>query len=110
MKEASDKADADHMQWFCEFANHSAVCLDNNDSTKESDALAKTLDYTEFGYLSNKDKLLLQDAITSRCDTFLTMERRLPKNSAHINRNLKIVVLTPIEHWKILQPWAGLWL
>ena len=44
-----------------------------------------------------------------RCEAFLTMERRLPRNAAHIDRELGIRILTPITHWEILRPWAALW-
>lgn len=40
---------------------------------------------------------------------FLTMERRLPRNAEHIGRELGIEVFTPIRHWEMLRPWAGLW-
>jgi hypothetical protein len=36
------------------------------------------------------------------------MERRLPRNAAHLARELGIEVLTPIRHWEILRPWAAL--
>jgi hypothetical protein len=39
----------------------------------------------------------------------MTVERRLPRNAAHIERELGIVVLTPIIHWNMLRPWAALW-
>lgn len=39
---------------------------------------------------------------------FLTVERRLPRNAAHFERALGLLILTPITHWKMLQPWAAL--
>jgi hypothetical protein len=62
-----------------------------------------------FGYLSRQDRLLLQEAVTYRCEAFLTMEHRLPRNAVDIQRELGIEVLTPIAHWAMLQPWAALW-
>ena len=63
-----------------------------------------------FVYLSKKDRLLLRDAIILRCEAFLTVERRLPRNAVHIERMLGIRILTPITYWEMLRPWAALWL
>jgi hypothetical protein len=75
----------------------------------ESEALAARLDESKFGYLSAKDKLLLRHAVLLRCEAFLTVERRLPRNAAHIERELGVRVLTPVTHWDLLRPWAALW-
>ena len=56
------------------------------------------LDEPKFGYLSEKDRLLLRHAIVLRCEAFLTVECRLPHNAAHIERELGIRILTPIMH------------
>ena len=68
------------------------------------------LDERKFGYLSDKDRLLLRHAVVLRCEAFLTMERRLPRNAVHLERELGIRILTPIMHWEMLRPWAALWL
>jgi len=61
------------------------------------------------GYLSKEDQLLLRRAVVLRCEAFLTVERRLPRNAAHIRRELGISILIPIMHWEMLRPWAALW-
>ena len=109
MQEAHDKRDPGHMQWLWDIADHSQVCLDVEGPTTESEALATRLDEPKFGYLSKKDRLLLRDAVILRCEAFLTVERRLPRNAAHIGRELGIRVMTPITHWEMLRPWAALW-
>lgn len=109
MQEAHDKSDSGHMQWLWDIADHSDVCLEGGGPTAESEALASRLGEPKFGYLSEKDRLLLRDAIILRCEAFLTVERRLPRNAAHIERELGIRILTPITHWEILRPWAALW-
>jgi hypothetical protein len=109
LQEAHDKRDAGHMQWLWDIADHSEVCLEEDGATPESEALACRLDETKFGYLSHKDRQLLRDAVFLRCDAFLTVERRLPRNAEHIQRELHIEVITPITHWKMLRPWAALW-
>jgi hypothetical protein len=109
MQEAHEKRDPGHSQWLWDIADHSEVCLEGDGPTAESEALAARLDERKFGYLSAKDRLLIRDAIVLRCDTFLTVERRLPRNAAHIERELGIRILTPIMHWEMLRPWAALW-
>jgi hypothetical protein len=43
------------------------------------------------------------------CDAFLTMEKRLPKNAPHIQRELGLQILTPAQYWDLLRPWAPLY-
>lgn len=109
MQEAHDKGDPRHMQWLWDIADHSEVCLDGDGPTDESEALAQRLDERIFGYLSEKDRLLLRHAIALRCEAFLTVERRLPRNAGHIEREINIRILTPVTHWEMLRPWAALW-
>jgi hypothetical protein len=110
MQEAYDKGDPGHLQWLQDIADHSEVCLENDGPTADSEGLAARLDEPKFGYLSEKDRLLLRHAIILRCDAFLTMERRLPRNAAHIERELGIRILTSVAHWQMLRLWAALWL
>lgn len=109
LREAHDKRDPGHMQWLWDIADHSEVCLNDDGPTEESEQLAARLAEPKFGYLSDKDRRLLQDAVLLRCEAFLTMERRLPRNAPHISRELGIEILTPIAHWEMLMPWAVLW-
>ena len=60
----------------------------NGDGTK----LAEKLENASFGYLGAGDRRLIQDAVYLECDAFLTMERKLPKNAGHIERELGIRV------------------
>jgi hypothetical protein len=109
MQEAHDKRDAGHMQWLWDIADHAEVCLEGDGPTVESRTFASQLGEPKFGYLSEKDRLLLREAVLLRCEAFLTVERRLPRNAAHLERELGIRILTPVTHWEILQPWAALW-
>jgi hypothetical protein len=109
MVEANDKGDPAHLRWLWDIAHHSAVCLALEGSTKESWAFSARLMEPRFGYLGTKDRLLIQEAVAFRCEAFLTMERRLPRNAGHIERELGIRILTPITHWQMLRPWTSLW-
>jgi hypothetical protein len=110
LDEAADKHDPGHLQWLWDIAGHSEVCLEADGPSAESQALGERLAEPRFGYLSEKDRRLLAEAVALRCDAFLTMERRLPRNAAHLAREVGIEVLTPIGHWEMLRPWAALWL
>jgi hypothetical protein len=109
MREARDKSDPGHIQWFWDIADHSTACLERSGQTSENTALGMRLDENKFGYLGKKDRLLLQHALILRCEAFLTVERRLPRNAPHVERELGIKILTPITHWELLRPWAALW-
>lgn len=109
MREAKDKRDLGHMQWLWDIADHSEACLQGDAPTGKSEALASKLDEQKFGYLSEKDRVLLREAVILRCEAFLTVERRLPRNAAHIENKLGIRVMTPITHWEMMRPWAALW-
>jgi hypothetical protein len=108
-QEAHDKGDRGHMQWLWDIADHSDACLEGSGPTAESEALAARLDEPKFGYLSEKDRLLLRHAIVLRCEAFPTVERRLPRNATPIERELGIRILTPVMHWEMLRQWAALW-
>ncbi|MCP3167409.1 hypothetical protein [Myxococcus qinghaiensis] len=109
LQEARGKSDPGHMQWLWDIADHTEACLEGDGPTPESRALAAQLGEPRFGYLSRKDKLLLQDAIYLRCEAFLTVEIRLPRNAMHIESALGIRILTPPSYWNLLRPWAALW-
>ena len=66
------------------------------------------LNSSKFGYLSSKDKSLLADALELECEAFITMDRKLVKNSGHVERLISIKVLEPAGYWELLRPWAAL--
>jgi hypothetical protein len=73
-------------------------------------ALAARLDSRSIDYLSKEDKLLLQDALALECDAFLTMEKKLSKNAAHLRAVTGLQILRPPGYWQLLEPWAALYL
>ncbi|MBL6650541.1 MAG: hypothetical protein ISP49_03045 [Reyranella sp.] len=109
MVEANDKGDPGHLRWVYDIARHSAACLALDGASKESWAHAARLREPRFGYLGKKDHVLLEEAVAFRCEVFLTMERRLPRNAEPIERELGIRILTPVTYWQMLRPWAALW-
>jgi hypothetical protein len=109
LQEAQAKLDPYHMQWFYEIAQYARPDIQATGPTPESEALSNRVNEPRFGYLGEGDRVLLQDAILLQCDSFLTMERRLPLNRLHIEAELGIRVLTPVSYWNLLRPWAALW-
>ena len=63
-----------------------------------------------FGYLSAKDRILLEDSIYLGCRSFLTMERKLPRNRDHIRKFTGLEILRPTDFWTILEPWAPIFM
>ena len=109
LQEGCDKGDPRHMRWLWDIADHAESCLKGDGFTAASEAVAARLDEPKFGYLGYKDRLLIRHAVLLRCEAFLTVERRLPRNSAHMERELGIRIVTPIIYWEMLRPWAALW-
>jgi len=110
--EVAAKDDRGYLQWAYDVLAHWQIALESYDSNPFSGdgvKLADKLDSPSFGYLGAGDRRLIQDAVHLECDAFLTMERKLPKNADHIERELGIRVLTPIQYWQLLKPWAALY-
>jgi hypothetical protein len=108
-REAQAKLDPDHLHWFWEIARCAEPYLEASRPKRKSNALGMRVNEPTFGYLGEGDRRLLQDAIQLQCDSFLTVERRLPQSRVHIETQLDIRLLTPISYWQLLRPWAALW-
>jgi len=108
--EVSKKRDARYLQWAYDVLDHWLTCCEESQGTEYDSTKINLIDGPQFGYLGAGDRALLRDAISLGCDTFLTMENKLPKNSAHIHKVLGIRVISPDGMWKILEPWAALFL
>jgi predicted nucleic acid-binding protein len=55
------------------------------------------------------DRELLAHAIGLRCDAFCTSDRKTIVRRRHRLPKLPLRILTPIECWRHIRPWAGLW-
>jgi hypothetical protein len=55
------------------------------------------------------DRLLLIQYKMGDCDAFLTTDRDTIWRHRLILRELGVCVLTPLEYWELLRPWAALW-
>jgi hypothetical protein len=109
LEEVKAKTDGRYLSWAYDVLDHWHVCLEESQEPLSSYApKAARLDDSSVGYLGSGDRELLKDAISFGCDTFLTMEARLPKNSAKIEALTGLRVLTPTDYWAKLEPWAPL--
>lgn len=113
LAEAEAKHDSRHLRWVHDVMDHTRVCLEESGGpTDESTILASRLNKPCFGYLSEQDRRLIRDAVHLRCDAFLTMEQRLPRNPAqlaHMVREVGLQILRPVDYWERLRPWAALY-
>ena len=55
------------------------------------------------------DRELVGNAIGMSCDVFCTRDYRTIIRKRHLLPKLPVRILTPVEWWKAIKPWAGLW-
>lgn len=55
------------------------------------------------------DRILIGNAIGLGCDVFCTRDVRTIVRRRHAISSLPIRVLTPVEWWRQVKPWGGLW-
>lgn len=113
LKEVVERGSDKYLQWALEVIDYWENCIaayeDIGDVFSGKGALLSAkFQGNQFGYLGAKDAILIRDAVLLECDVFLTMERKLPRNATHLEKELKIKVLQPIGYWDILKPWAPL--
>ena len=110
--EVVERGDHRYFQWVCDVGDYWETILDSygtSSARMESTTKISFADDSSLGYLSEKDRILLRDALQLECEAFLTVDRRLLKNSAHLNKKLGLRLLAPSEYWDVLKPWARLY-
>ena len=55
------------------------------------------------------DRELVGNAIGMNCDVFCTRDHRTIIRKRHFLPKLPLRILTPVEWWRSVKPWAGLW-
>lgn len=109
LEEVRASGDPIYLQWAYDVLDHWQTCIQESACLAPADeALVTKLDSTTFGYLSQKDRLLIKDAVLLRCEAFMTFENKLASRGEHIEREVDIKVVTPVQYWELLRPWARL--
>jgi len=108
LREVDAKSDPGYLGWAFEVRDYWEQCLEDSDFDYGSPLVARFLQAPDFGYLGEGDRELLKDAVVLGCDAFLTMDKKLCRNSAHLEKWLSMRVLTPVAMWEVLRPWAAL--
>lgn len=106
--EVSRRDDHRYLQWAYDVLDHWLVCFEESGWAAGDAELAALVDTPSYSYLGAGDRALIKDAILLGCDAFLTMENKLPRNANHIRKTLGLSVLSPLDMWEILRPWAAL--
>lgn len=108
-KEVNARGNASYSSWVEEVRANSDYLLQIEEQAYPTHRHAElVLEWKRIGYLGDGDRQLLADALRFGCDAFLTDDRRLARNAAHIKKQIEIEVMTPEEYWERLRPWAAL--
>ena len=108
LREVEDKGERSYLQWAFDLLDYWQTCLSESPAPFDGwgAGRARLLDRPSYAYLSAKDRVLIRDALALECDTFLTIERKLPRCAEHLLWTTGIVVVRPPELWRAIQPCA----
>jgi hypothetical protein len=82
----------------------------SEDSHRGRDLGRRLSDSTLLGGLRDpSDRELLGNAIGMGCDVFCTRDHKTIVRKRHLLPALPLRILTPVEWWRSIKPWAGLW-
>lgn len=103
LHEVAARSDPHYLNWAFELADYWQGCLDAYGEESPfhgpGEVRAQRLSSPDFGYLSKKDRAVLEDAIALECDHFLTLDSRLVRNARHLHSRLGIHITTPRDLW-----------
>jgi hypothetical protein len=105
LKEVADRGEERYVEWAFELLDYWQARLAESAEPFGGwgEGRARLLDGPSYQYLSSKDRQLIRDALVLECDTFLTVERRLPRNAGHLSQTTGLRVVRPPELWRAVQ-------
>lgn len=113
LREVRDRKNSTYLQWAFDVLDHwmSSIWEYERSAafTGRGLRIITQINQKQFQYLSEKDRRLIIDAVKLECDAFLTMDAKLRGHAAHIKKSFGLLTLQPFEYWKLLSPWAHLW-
>ena len=103
--EAAASRDPSFLRYTHEVAAHWGDCIASHPAPFDGSGTerVRALDEGRCDYLSGPDMRLIRDAALRECDTFLTVERRLPRNADHLRKAVGLEVLRPPDLWAVLR-------
>lgn len=109
LAEVGAKQDSRFLAWAYDVQDHWEQCLFDSGRPQLAPEIERALNSNAFGYLSVQDRALVADAVAFNCDSFLTMELRLPKASTHLEKVLGLRVERPTGLWQAWKPYSALY-
>jgi hypothetical protein len=94
--------DSHRSRYLRDVMEHSEACLNEAPPGDLSVEMVKFITGRSCGYLCSKDRALLSEAATLECDTFLTIEKRLPGVSHLVLQQVPLWITTPEDLWNKL--------
>jgi predicted nucleic acid-binding protein len=86
------------------------VEIDTEDSKHAASLGRRLMDASIVSILRDRsDRELLGNAIGLGCDAFCTCDHKTIVDKRDLLPKLPLRILTPVEWWKHIKPWAGLW-
>lgn len=84
--------------------------LQSEESRQGRDLGRRLNNSTLLGALPDQsDRELLGNAIGMGCDVFCTRDHKTIIRKRHLLPSLPVRIVTPVEWWQSIKPWAGLW-
>lgn len=108
LREVNAKNDIQYLKYSYDVFDYCQICLEESSLPQkipiDIDNISKILSSN----IGEGDLSLLIDAKQLSCDAFLTCDFKLAKSIELILKHLNIYVMSPIIYWKMIEPWARL--
>ncbi len=111
--EVQKKEDSSYTRWFFEMWDYwQNILQEYNDEIPSTSAKLKLKefdrDHSLLRRLSKADSNIIRDAIFFDCNAILTTDK-FKSFHKEINNRYKLMVLSPVDLWRLLKPWQAFW-